>query len=84
MVIPVHVFEMIDEDLGEAFGVVSINGIIYLKLQLSPANPNILPYLLIEHRDTGDTALGHRTAAELNKLPHNRLVTQYRIKVLCS
>lgn len=77
MVIPVHVFEMIDEDLGEAFGVVSVNGIIYLKLELSPANPNILPYLLTEHRDTGDTAwheapgtaLGHRTAAELNKLP---------------
>lgn len=48
--------EMIDEDLGEAFGVVSINGIIYLRLQLSPANPNILSNLLTEHRDTGDTA----------------------------
>lgn len=47
--------EMIDDGLGEAFGVVSIIGIIYLRLQLSPANPNILPYLLTEHRDTGDT-----------------------------
>lgn len=33
--------EMIDEGLGEASGVVSINYLL-----LSPANTNILPYLL--------------------------------------